>query len=1778
MGLSALVVFVTTYLLVLPAITLEKDAAIDQGGIDVNTAQQEQNTSESEPEDISGKSDEDVREGSDAEAKEEKNSDSRKTGELVFDGDGYSLSAMCDEDAGLPEDTRITAEEITEKAKDYESWYEKTRKALQEELGSKELPALNFVRFYDISLLSGDDSVEPSSAVDVMISYDKPMDVSDTDNLQIVHFAEDENGKLKPEVLDIEAKADEIQFEAESFSVYAIAEVTEPGELNDGSYSILYYNTGVTAAGLNNTAKNSNTLNGHQLLVRPDFLEHESVLFVDKNTQLPTYMFELQSDGTYYVSTVVNNVRKYLTITGTTVTLEETPTANSHITVEPGTDENAGRFALSNNGYYLNQKDGKASNGFNAVKGKSKSTWMNLVDRTKLSDDDFTLYTARKVNLSDEEEVPDGSQVIVYTRIWNEDTLEYEFYAVDQDGKLFRCYESGDVIQWVGSQSNTAIWNFSEVTSSSGSIRYTLQNDYSKEFIAPRLSNNGQILSSEPLRLTMNGRKYGEAYSSFLVWDDPAYDYAGVKTENGQIVQCHRVEAEDFYFAIMEPTVTPLLEDVKTVDNNDFNITMKMQNYTYQGHYLSGKYRQEDQANVLGLDSNKAGIITSNLGEDGYPVATESGRSLKDLYENYDDLHPGEDNPIRTVNHLFLQSTYDESGYLEYDCTQNFAYLGDGTDFTVYNDLGTNGTRDHGQFMPYNVLGYDPSHLYSSATNQTDVLGNPLSDLDPRKGEQLYYINATYPGNTGQVPAGGADYFFGMEMEASFMQTPSGLDAWGHDIIFEFSGDDDFWFYVDGELILDLGGVHSASVGKINFRTGEVEMIVRDGNGNTVVSRSKTTTLRDLFESNYRSRGMSEDEIREKLGKMFTQNADGQYVFTDDSVHTMKMFYMERGAGSSNLHMRFNLTAVKPGEVKLQKTVSGTDSRDYNNFKYAYQIEYFDDQEGWLQLKNTEYQTPVTLEGTDTGIEYKESVEIGGVTYDHVYFLTPTQTALINFGDDNTEYRIRECGIMTSLYDEVKANGVPIEGTPTSVERQEDYTTGGATVIDRKKVTFDNHVNQEALRSMYFTKQLYEEDGETELRDDPAAFNFVVYMGDEKDPVPVPCDMAEYHVLDSDGYYCYWSMEDQKFKSFDKKVFAELTQAEKDSATFTTSSIGEIEKIPAWYTVELHDCLVGSKFMVTESTPPKGYEFMKYDRVETIPAGETENAGTIREGTDPHVLVKNRRGWGLTIEKIWSDDSFMESHDPIYMAVYVGEELLDGSVRRIEAPGKSVYYFFENLKDGTTFADYTVREVILTGTGISVAQNGVVSGYDSITPISGGGTLTVGGKPKSGEHQDDFSYTVTYQPGTPTGPVDNIRTDTVKNTRPGIKLVKTDMGLNALAGATFILTDEEGHAAGEASYTSGNDGLITYAYLSDGTYTLKETKIPTGYQPMAEILTIEVEDNRITGITPQSADAYELVEEENMPVLKVKNRPFIFKAVKMDQDGEPLEDMQFALYRQIVTSTGVLRKDYRVISGYGYNDLISGSDGVIPKIDQMLPPGTYYLEEKAPLPSDNYAERGDVCFTISNTGEVSLVSSISGDTIKSSTASDGTITYTLKVTNNIRKRRVSIWKTDEGYTAISTGASFALYKAEDYNDNTESVNDGARPVKTGTTNDKGILDLGNLAIGEYRLVETDPPAGYMPLDGAVRISVGAELVRAFQSGNSSYTCVSGEPYYVSGQPGGTVQIRVWNNPGFELPASGGPGTTWFYLIGGTLLIVCGIVLAARRRTLNSRAYHTQKIS
>lgn len=213
--------------------------------------------------------------------------------------------------------------------------------------------------------------------------------------------------------------------------------------------------------------------------------------------------------------------------------------------------------------------------------------------------------------------------------------------------------------------------------------------------------------------------------------------------------------------------------------------------------------------------------------------------------------------------------------------------------------------------------------------------------------------------------------------------------------------------------------------------------------------------------------------------------------------------------------------------------------------------------------------------------------------------------------------------------------------------------------------------------------------------------------------------------------------------------------------------------------------------------------------------------------------------------------------------------------------------------------------------------------------------------------------------------------------------------------------------------------------------------------------------------------------------------------------------------------------------------------------------------------SDTGASTGTTSGTVPETSSVTNTGNITVD-------GDITITYT----NTRNKQPVSIWKTDLEHNAL-TGAKFVLYKAEDYDD---TANDGAGAPKEGAVavvsetavGNNGILSLDKLAIGEYRLVETQAPAGYISAESAIKIFIRPDAVTAMQlTGPSEVAQDKADnefyEYWVEGQAEGTWQIRVWNNPGVSLPSTGGPGTNLLYLLGITLISLAGAGLVMKRR-------------
>src|SRR5699024_9113512 len=87
----------------------------------------------------------------------------------------------------------------------------------------------------------------------------------------------------------------------------------------------------------------------------------------------------------------------------------------------------------------------------------------------------------------------------------------------------------------------------------------------------------------------------------------------------------------------------------------------------------------------------------------------------------------------------------------------------------------------------------------------------------------------------------GVNHYYGMTIETSFIQPKGGKINNNQDMIFEFSGDDDVWVFIDDVLVLDLGGIHGKVSGTINFANGEVTRTDIKG------SEALGTTLKKAF-------------------------------------------------------------------------------------------------------------------------------------------------------------------------------------------------------------------------------------------------------------------------------------------------------------------------------------------------------------------------------------------------------------------------------------------------------------------------------------------------------------------------------------------------------------------------------------------------------------------------------------------------------------------------------------------------------------------------------------------------------------------------------------------------------------------------------------------------------------------------------------------------------------------------------------------------------------------
>lgn len=217
-------------------------------------------------------------------------------------------------------------------------------------------------------------------------------------------------------------------------------------------------------------------------------------------------------------------------------------------------------------------------------------------------------------------------------------------------------------------------------------------------------------------------------------------------------------------------------------------------------------------------------------------------------------------------------------------------------------------------------------YLAGNGTKDDASLNRSADNSTNGKGYGFFPFNETVTGSAPQY-----NYGFGAKLQFDFTLTEDGNVVVGKDtsgrnievpIKFFFSGDDDVWVYIDGKLMLDVGGAHGKASGLLEF-----------GANNTVtpyVSSNKNTDQNDtmVYGSGETTKTVNYN------GQPITFNKKGTTkTLENQSTHTLTMYYMERGMWESNMALAFNFPDHNELQVEKQVDVSDVNPLFQESFK-----------------------------------------------------------------------------------------------------------------------------------------------------------------------------------------------------------------------------------------------------------------------------------------------------------------------------------------------------------------------------------------------------------------------------------------------------------------------------------------------------------------------------------------------------------------------------------------------------------------------------------------------------------------------------------------------------------------------------------------------------------------------------------------------------------------------------------------------------------------------------
>lgn len=980
------------------------------------------------------------------------------------------------------------------------------------------------------------------------------------------------------------------------------------------------------------------------------------------------------------------------------------------------------------------------------------------------------------------------------------------------------------------------------------------------------------------------------------------------------------------------------------------------------------------------------------------------------------------------------------------------------------------------------------------------------------------------------------NYGFGAKLQFDFTLTDDGKVQVGDKaddkvpIKFFFSGDDDVWVYIDGQLVLDVGGAHGKASGLLEFGSNGTDNIVTP-----YVSSNKAGGATYTTNANNKTVYFNGSKVTfEKQGKILDKD-DKTKEFTLDkgTTHTLTMFYMERGMWESNMAVAFNFP--DHNELQVEKKVDVTGVNDL--FKDSFQNQKI----FTFNIKNlaTHYKAK------ETSYKEGEIKALPEAAYTGAQKPSDTSASLTYASEPPPESKAGDLAVLWSA----------TRDDPTSAHREKRRgTLPLSTAIDISQYS-------------YLTFDVYVEGKQT---DTCALGNLYVELWDNQGHQK-GCINGK-GLQSSDVYGAATALHPGQWYTI-RLLLNSLKTTDKGFNNMLQS-------------IKVGDNFARSIYLrnFTFRSAPKeqikpGFTTEQYD----IPDYGSATSGKLENAT--YAVFSSDRGNGDVVDEngqfLLQDGETVTFKDQFRRGSYIAlKEQVDPNlydtfwtVYENDAPvtkvsGASEYVKTDtkitslvNVKD-TAPKDGRTEQVI---EGTDKKENQITNAYDNISKKPTDNTLVFR----------------SYSDKTDKDELTKLKVVFTNKVKTGKLIIRKEPATGeTLAGQTFKFTvkfsDVGGQGLGgdipEQEYPceviKQADGSEYGEVVIDG--------IPVGTRFVVSEVAQEGTNLQLVTITGGGSDravvdgikarGSVVADDTNVATAKFVNtkRQLINIEVTKQwkkQDGTEIKDgLPTAIYLKLQrTKTPGDKNSWRDVTGdsvelkLGYDGWVKTFTG-LDKFDAEVGPHAYYtyrvlesVTEAGPFyggSEGNVIEIGGKKYTILN------------NTV--SCADDSTTSLAMSLTNKLQdaKYNLNITKQDAEDKTKLGGVEFKLEKL-----GTDGGPDATFPAVTRITSsgdaDKGKCSFADLTPGSYRLTETKTAEGYTLLADAIEfeLTTGGQCVHnAAPFGDVQYDSTTG--VY-------NIALTINNRKSFELPHTGADAPSLWLLIGLPALVAVLLVLVFR---------------